>query len=1015
MHFVRDARQIMGKDTIVITVDFKNAYNTRRRVDMWNTLLQYSGVNGQRAVDDVDLSKMLNLFHWAYAVPSPLVLPVSSESATKCLTVLPSDEGVRQGDPLSSLVFSLSMQGTYKNAMLGIDPAKAQALAIQDDFTIVGSPLEALIVFENVVKEAQKIGMEVQRGKCKWLPPMGHLLRDDVDGNVSDDLRTVSEALANRGVSQVTRLDLLGAVLSVDEADMRENVPSGALASGSGVRLIEEFLLSTMNSDRHMKFFELLTHREMPAQIAFKLLYLSGIPRLNYWARIFPPHVLRDTAERFDPLVRDTLLKLLNTNETNLIMTYDDKAYSIIDQLYLKRSAGGLGLTRHAENSAIAYLSSLCSSLSANKSLYECLSAESVSLFSSLKHQRIQLCLDAMKKNDVLSTTVAAMRPEEVVARFATRAEDAAKMQSKLTAAHCEQRREKLAAAVSRGQAAALLSGAQPYASSWLTVTPSTFPLRLSDSEFSAAVRHRLGMRFDAKNRTCYCACNEEKRVDVSEDPNHFFVCKNLKKNSIYRRHQLVLNTLIDLCREAGVNTKIPGAYDYKYGGASPLNLAHGGVATDNREESEWSGSESSPERERFLVPDLEIYPPSSISPKPFMVDVSVGLPSARTYVDKHHADSNPGATAELMAKQKTRKYERIAERNDYKFVPFCLESYGTLSESAMELLKTISKNIPYGQHHFLSYAYNRIAVALQRGNALIVNEGLFRMNERMDANERKISQRFTTPPFVDNAHYAIGINHSHNASNNHRSTLVPSTHSFAPFASIQSFLSFSNMPEVERKVGDNGSPSSIFNGNNYNNACDESKSVDTGRVVASNGSIVRASLQANNSISYPLLINTNVRVASTNVQCSKALNDNDDEDVKVIARVPLIYGKLSDSMPGRPAQVDDELPARVRAQESKCDEALNSIQSSLDEYNAAVVMVNARTNSSSDYPSSRSFLSRHENSENSCPMCALIPCACQHTKTIAATIAINNSSSSSSSSSVSCASSSPRMAINED
>ena len=116
IHFVRAVRRAIGDDAIVITVDFANAYNTRRRIDVWNSIMSHC-----KPADGVDLRLWARLFHWCYSVSSPLVLPASPGAALHSpLQVLASCEGLRQGANDASVAFSLSMQSIYKKSLKGL-------------------------------------------------------------------------------------------------------------------------------------------------------------------------------------------------------------------------------------------------------------------------------------------------------------------------------------------------------------------------------------------------------------------------------------------------------------------------------------------------------------------------------------------------------------------------------------------------------------------------------------------------------------------------------------------------------------------------------------------------------------------------------------------------------------------------------------------------------------------------------------------------------------------------------
>ena len=87
-------------DCVVMSLDIKNAFNTRSRVKMAESLFKTRCTH-----------PIWNLFHWAYCDPSHLNL--YHQNGEYKGTIL-SQEGVRQGDILASFIFSLSMQPAYE-------------------------------------------------------------------------------------------------------------------------------------------------------------------------------------------------------------------------------------------------------------------------------------------------------------------------------------------------------------------------------------------------------------------------------------------------------------------------------------------------------------------------------------------------------------------------------------------------------------------------------------------------------------------------------------------------------------------------------------------------------------------------------------------------------------------------------------------------------------------------------------------------------------------------------------
>ena len=106
------------------------------------------------------------------------------------------------------------------------------------------------------------------------------------------------------------------------------------------------------------------------------------------------------------------------------------------------------------------------------------------------------------------------------------------------------------------------------------------------------------------------------------------------------------------------------------------------------------------------------------------MIDVSVIYPAA-----KSHARTLPveqGAAAAKREKEKIEKYERIATRNGYIFVPFVFESYGALGSHADKFIRDLSHSSNSTRAGSQTqYFKQRLIIALYRGNAKVAREGL--------------------------------------------------------------------------------------------------------------------------------------------------------------------------------------------------------------------------------------------------------------------------------------------------
>jgi hypothetical protein len=250
---------------------------------------------------------------------------------------------------------------------------------------------------------------------------------------------------------------------------------------------------------------------------------------------------------------------------------------------------------------------------------------------------------------------------------------------------------------IDRSSKARLLSASQPSASTWLTTIPEENDLSLNDSQFCAAIRHRLAIPTQSK---C-CQCEPEARI--INDSIHPHTCKLLKKEEINQRHECIVYTLRQLCDLANQHSSLHHRLNY-----------------DNIDKN--------------IRPDLYVY----INGTAYMIDVSIVCPAASSHVYSHNADEIPLSSAIHRGKEKVRKYRRLARQNHMKFVPFILESFGAVDKQARSFISLLAEqtNDP---HQFFAYCMRRLSIALQRGNSDIQTRGIQRLllDQSFSVNDR--------------------------------------------------------------------------------------------------------------------------------------------------------------------------------------------------------------------------------------------------------------------------------------
>jgi len=122
------------------------------------------------------------------------------------------------------------------------------------------------------------------------------------------------------------------------------------------------------------------------------------------------------------------------------------------------------------------------------------------------------------------------------------------------------------------------------------------------------------------------------------------------------------------------------------------------------------------------LRPDLDITLPE----QSFMIDVAISHPAAPS-----RTTATPLAAATAAEHLKQEKYKALAIRHASTFHPFVLESHGAYGAQANEVMKLLraaapnsAMSLPTGVGSFADYAAKCLAVALQKGNALVARRG---------------------------------------------------------------------------------------------------------------------------------------------------------------------------------------------------------------------------------------------------------------------------------------------------
>ena len=287
----------------VMGCDIKNAFDTRNRTEILECLFK-----------EDRLKSLWRITQWAYGSPSNLLLVDQGN----VIETIPSTQGVRQGDALSSLLFALSMRDIYRDTA---EASGCDVVAVQDDVYYMGvanSVAKAWDIMKAMISKSS--GLELNREKTSIL------IHDEA----------VATHFTSRELSpSTTNIPALGSIITRDGD------------------LLSRWLIDKMQTS-HKKLFKAILDKSMPAQVAYQILRMCAIPVIQYWMRTTPPTASTELARVFDEeilLLAESLLSLPRCS---------DLAQK---QLFLPVRMGGLGLRAMKQVVQTSWLASLAQSV----------------------------------------------------------------------------------------------------------------------------------------------------------------------------------------------------------------------------------------------------------------------------------------------------------------------------------------------------------------------------------------------------------------------------------------------------------------------------------------------------------------------------------------------------------------------------------------------------------------------------------------------------------------------------
>ena len=593
----------------------------------------------------------------AYGTPSPILMP-DKQGRYLIENDMLSSQGVRQGDPLGSLLFACALQTALQKTQQYIQDNQIRAwiVAYHDDTKVFGEPDRLMEVLEVIKHEFANIDLCMQTEKSRII-----------------DFHW--ETRSEKYKSDVRALNI-----SVDE--------KCGLFLGCPVGVTPQEEQSFMHSKlaEQLEVLDRLDDPRVPVHQAATILRVSTIHKLDHWLRNVEPDVMLPIAKTFDQQVRQCLYNKMDVNQQLNAALRTGQRGHILSLTSAPISLGGDGITKTYETAHVCWVAGVACAVAVPTTLnaFHDFDNGEPRPYSHI-HDTLNYALQIIKeqchippeaiKQSSLRPPVARSHSNSVPSTGNSRSEAAGSTAlARLKLLHnklpdtAERLFELMSGANHRpgSTAAIFLLGiirnrkliatkyrrkVQEYRSSHINrarlmairakgatrimhlSVGRTGNVSVSDLSYRThfSLRHGISLSL-AYNERCH-GCNN----DIRNIPNHELGCVRGFGSEITARHNLIRNTIARTMNEIG------------------------GVA--NCEPNPFSDTNKRPDIE-WLIDGRRIY-----------FDIAVTHPLNSTVVKQ--AARTPLAAAKHMETIKNTKYQKLCTDMSAEFIPLVIESFG--------------------------------------------------------------------------------------------------------------------------------------------------------------------------------------------------------------------------------------------------------------------------------------------------------------------------------------------------